>query len=91
MTGLDGTAPARNFGTLLSSHLAMNPLPRLARTLAAIVLIAACALPVSTAAQSSSKNVVQTERVRAELMAHAPAGRVHSSWVGRPESPEFFQ
>ena len=84
MTGLDGTAPARNFGTLLSSHLAMNPLPRLARTLAAIVLIAACALPVSTAAQSSSKNVVQTERVRAELMAHAPDGAEpgRTVWVG---------
>ena len=44
------------------------------RRLAALALAAACALPVSVPAQGSARNLVATERVRAELMAHAPDG-----------------
>ncbi|MBI2772531.1 MAG: thioredoxin family protein [Burkholderiales bacterium] len=52
--------------------------------LAASVLIAACALPMRVAAQNTSKNVVSTERVRAELMAQAPDGVEAGKqvWVG---------
>ncbi|RZJ07097.1 MAG: protein-disulfide reductase, partial [Haliea sp.] len=56
----------------------------ISRSLFAIVLIAAGALPISAAAQNSAKTVVQTERVRAELMAHAPDGAEAGKtvWVG---------
>jgi thiol:disulfide interchange protein DsbD len=42
--------------------------------LTALVLIAASAVSVRVAAQSPSKTAVTSERVRAELMAHAPEG-----------------
>jgi thiol:disulfide interchange protein len=46
----------------------------LSRQLKALVVIAACALPMLALAQGSAKNVVSTEHVRAELMAYAPDG-----------------
>lgn len=44
------------------------------RRLAGLALAAACALPLTALAQIGASNVVKTERVRAELMAHAPDG-----------------
>ena len=56
----------------------------LARRLAALAFAAACALPVAALAQGSARNLVTTERVRAELMAHAPDGVVPGKqvWLG---------
>ena len=55
-----------------------------ARRLAALAFAAACALPVAAPAQTSGNNLVTTERVRAELMAHAPdgVGPGKQVWVG---------
>jgi len=47
---------------------------RLKRCLFASFLIAICALSTRAIALNSLKNVVQTEQIRAELMAHAPDG-----------------
>jgi thiol:disulfide interchange protein DsbD len=44
------------------------------RRLAGLGLAAACALPLIALAQTGATSVVKTERVRAELMAHAPDG-----------------
>jgi thiol:disulfide interchange protein len=55
------------------------------RHLLATLSIALCAIPIGAGAQMSSpKAVVQTERVRAELMAHAPDGADAGKtvWVG---------
>jgi thiol:disulfide interchange protein len=54
------------------------------RSLAALLAAAACALPAATWAQAGAKNQVSTERVRAELMAHAPdgVGPGKQVWVG---------
>jgi len=54
------------------------------RFLSAIVLIAAFALPAGALAQATTKSVVTTERVRAELLAHAPEGVAPGKavWVG---------
>jgi thiol:disulfide interchange protein len=55
------------------------------RHLLATLSIALCAIPIGASAQMSSpKAVVQTERVRAELMAHAPDGADAGKtvWVG---------
>ena len=48
------------------------------------VLLGACAAPSWTAAQSVGKNVVTSERARAELMVHAPEGFEPGKpvWVG---------
>ena len=58
----------------------MNPL----RVLPAVALTALIALPAAGLAQGGPKSVVSTERVRAELMAHAPDGVApgKSVWVG---------
>jgi len=56
-----------------------------ARRLLATLSIALCSIPIGAGAQiSSAKSVVQTERVRAELMAHAPDGAEPGKtvWVG---------
>ena len=45
-----------------------------ARRLAGLAFAAACALPLAGLAQTGATNVVKTERVSAELMAHAPDG-----------------
>jgi thiol:disulfide interchange protein len=49
-----------------------------------LALAAACLLPFGAGAQSSAKSVVTTERVRAELLAHAPEGVAPDKplWVG---------
>jgi thiol:disulfide interchange protein DsbD len=63
----------------------MTPaLPLPARFLSALLLAAACALPAGALAQGSGKTVVTSERVRAELMAHAPDGVAPGKqvWVG---------
>jgi thiol:disulfide interchange protein len=54
------------------------------RLLLATVLIAAGAIPMRAGAQNGFKNVVQSERVRAELLAHAPEGVEPGKpvWVG---------
>jgi thiol:disulfide interchange protein len=54
------------------------------RLLSGLALAAAFALPAGALAQSSGKTVVSTERVRAELMAHAPEGVTPGKqvWVG---------
>ena len=54
------------------------------RFLNAIALMAAFLLPSVAAAQMGAKSVVTTERVRAELMAHAPEGLTPGKpvWVG---------
>ncbi len=56
----------------------------LSRLLSAITLLAACALSTGTWAQNSAKSVVTTERVRAELLVHAPEGVATGKpvWVG---------
>ena len=58
----------------------MNPL----RVLPTVALTALLALPAAGLAQGGPKSVVSTERVRAELMAHAPDGVApgKSVWVG---------
>jgi len=50
----------------------------------ALLACAAWLLPLAAAAQSAGKSVVTTERVRAELMAHAPdgVGPGKQVWVG---------
>ena len=50
----------------------------------ALVLIAFCVLPLGATAQNNTKSVVTTERVRAELMAHATDGAEPGKtvWVG---------
>ncbi len=58
---------------------------RFLSTLACIAaFIGACALPLAAGAQPHKKSVVTTERVRAELMAHAPDGLAPGKpvWVG---------
>jgi thiol:disulfide interchange protein len=52
--------------------------------LSAVLLTASLLLPAGAAAQTSAKSVVTTERVRAELMAHAPDGVTPGKqvWVG---------
>ena len=45
-----------------------------ARRLASLAVAAACALPLTGLAQASATNVVKTQHVSAELMAHAPDG-----------------
>ncbi|MDF2463102.1 MAG: thiol:disulfide reductase (thiol:disulfide interchange protein)-like protein [Ramlibacter sp.] len=54
------------------------------RILPAAVLAAFLALPAAALAQGGPKSVVSTERVRAELMAHAPDGVAPGKpvWVG---------
>ena len=54
------------------------------RFLNAVALTAALLLPAAAGAQIGAKNVVTTERVRAELMAHAPEGLSPGKqvWVG---------
>ncbi|MEP6825460.1 MAG: protein-disulfide reductase DsbD domain-containing protein, partial [Ramlibacter sp.] len=54
------------------------------RLLAVLAIAAAAALPPGVSAQGNGKTVVQTERVRAELMAHAPDGAEPGKtvWVG---------
>ena len=54
------------------------------RVLPAAALAAFLALPAAALAQAAPKSVVSTERVRAELMAHAPEGVApgKSVWVG---------
>jgi thiol:disulfide interchange protein len=54
------------------------------RLLIAIVLMAAFLLPPMAGAQTGAKSIVTTERVRAELMAHAPDGLTPGKpvWVG---------
>jgi thiol:disulfide interchange protein DsbD len=54
------------------------------RILPAAALAAFLALPAAALAQGGPKSVVSTERVRAELMAHAPEGVApgKSVWVG---------
>ena len=54
------------------------------RILNAIALVAAFLLPSVAGAQMGAKSVVTTERVRAELMAHAPEGLDPGKpvWVG---------
>ncbi len=54
------------------------------RRLAGLALAAACALPLPGLAQGGATNVVKTERVRAELMAHAPDGIAPGKqvWLG---------
>ena len=54
------------------------------RVLPAAALAALLALPAAAFAQAGPKSVVSTERVRAELMAHAPEGVApgKSVWVG---------
>ncbi|WP_394787587.1 protein-disulfide reductase DsbD family protein [Rhodoferax sp.] len=56
----------------------------LQRLLSALLLIAATVIPVCANAQNSSKSVVSTQQVRAELLAHAPQGVVPGQpvWVG---------
>jgi thiol:disulfide interchange protein len=58
----------------------MNP----RRILSAVAVTAFLALPAAGLAQAGAKSVVTTERVRAELMAHAPDGLAagKSVWVG---------
>ncbi|MCM2356154.1 MAG: hypothetical protein NDI68_05630, partial [Arenimonas sp.] len=55
-----------------------------ARRLAGLVLAAACTLPLAGHAQTGPGTVVKTERVRAELMAHAPdgVGAGKKVWLG---------
>src|SRR5689334_1693818 len=64
----------------------MTPsLPSFRPTLRFLVAVAAaCLLPAWGMAQTAPKNVVTTERVRAELMAHAPEGVTPGKpvWVG---------
>src|SRR5512132_190003 len=50
----------------------------------AALLVASLLMPLGAAAQSSAKTVVTTDRVRAELMAHAPDGVAPGKqvWVG---------
>ncbi len=69
---------ARNSARPRGSMFLMN----LSRLLAAAALVAA-ALPFTAAAQEA-KSVVTTERVRAELLAHAPEGVAPGKtvWVG---------
>ncbi|MDB5871424.1 MAG: thiol:disulfide reductase (thiol:disulfide interchange protein)-like protein [Ramlibacter sp.] len=64
----------------MSSDTAMIP----ARLLSAFVLVASFVLPSVACAQASAKSVVTSERVRAELMAHAPEGLAPGKqvWVG---------
>ncbi|HWP13081.1 MAG TPA: thioredoxin family protein [Ramlibacter sp.] len=52
--------------------------------LSAVLLTASLLLPTSAAAQMGAKSVATTERVRAELMAHAPDGVAPGKqvWVG---------
>jgi len=54
------------------------------RLLNAIALVAALLLPSLAGAQMGAKSVVTTERVHAELMAHAPEGLMPGKpvWVG---------
>jgi thiol:disulfide interchange protein len=62
----------------------MTPTLRFPRFLVAFVLAAIGALSTGASAQISSKSVVSTEQVRAELMAHAPQGieAGKTVWVG---------
>jgi thiol:disulfide interchange protein len=55
-----------------------------ARLLSAILLMASFVFPLGAHAQTAAKSVVTTERVRAELMAHAPdgVGPGKQVWVG---------
>jgi thiol:disulfide interchange protein DsbD len=55
-----------------------------AHFLSAIALMASLVLPLGAQAQLGGKNVVTTERARAELMAHAPDGVAPGKqvWVG---------
>jgi thiol:disulfide interchange protein len=52
--------------------------------LSAVLLTASFLLPAGASAQTSAKSVVTTERVRAELLAHAPDGVTPGKqvWVG---------
>ena len=54
------------------------------RLLNALALAAALLLPLAANAQGSARSVVTTERVRAELMAHAPEGVAPGKtvWLG---------
>ncbi|MDO8251091.1 MAG: protein-disulfide reductase DsbD family protein, partial [Rhodoferax sp.] len=54
------------------------------RLLLASFFIAACALSTGVGAQNSSKSIVSTSQVRAELLAHAPDGADPGKtvWVG---------
>ncbi|NMM14882.1 MAG: protein-disulfide reductase [Rhodoferax sp.] len=54
------------------------------RWLAATLLIATCVVSTGASAQNTSKSVVTTSQVRAELMAHAPDGADPGKtvWVG---------
>jgi thiol:disulfide interchange protein len=56
----------------------------LTRSLRTLALAAAFALPFLAHAQASAKSIVTTERVRAELLAHAPEGVEPGKqvWVG---------
>jgi thiol:disulfide interchange protein DsbD len=57
---------------------------RLTRALFTTLLIASCAVSTRAIAQNGIINIVQTEQIRAELMAHAPegAGSGQTVWVG---------
>jgi thiol:disulfide interchange protein len=63
-----------------SSHTVMNPF----RVLSTVAVTAFLALPAASLAQVGPKSVATTERVRAELMAHAPDGVAPGKpvWVG---------
>src|SRR5215210_652509 len=56
----------------------------LIRFLCAVALAACGALPATAGLMSGTSNVVTTERVRAELLAHAPEGVAAGKplWVG---------
>jgi thiol:disulfide interchange protein len=56
----------------------------ISQLLSAVLLTASFLLPGGAGAQTSGKSVVTTERVRAELMAHAPDGVTPGKqvWVG---------
>jgi len=66
------------------SDLSMSCSDSLRRILAALLVAAIGTFSTSATAQSSDKNVVSTEQIRAELMAYAPDGADPGKtvWVG---------
>ncbi len=81
---IDTPGPRRNFAAKDHSDFTMTFSHPSSRWLIAILLIATNIISLPAGAQNTSKTVVTTPQVRAELMAHAPDGADPGKpvWVG---------
>ena len=84
MATIDTSGPRRNFAATDHSDFTMTFSHPSSRWLIAILIIATNIIGLPAGAQNTSKTVVTTPQVRAELMAHAPDGADPGKpvWVG---------